>query len=46
MTPSFDLLVALAEIAGVFIGFGALIVLSGRTEDEQPEFGMVWQVRW
>jgi len=44
VNPSFDLLVALAEIAGVFVGFGALIVFSGRAEEDAPELGMVRQV--
>ena len=44
MGASFDLLSSLAEIAGVFVGFGALIVLSGRADDNVPELGMVRQV--
>jgi hypothetical protein len=32
------------RIAGVFVGFGALIVLSGRADDDAPELGMVRQV--
>ena len=41
---NFDLLSSLAEIAGIFIGFGALIVLSGRDEEDPAEMGMVRQV--
>lgn len=44
MNPSFDLLVSLAEIAGVFVGFGALIVLSQQVEEGSPERHMVRQV--
>ena len=41
---SFDLLLALAEIAGVFIGFGALIVLTGRRDRAEAELIRVKQV--
>ncbi len=44
MNHNFDLLSSLAEIAGVFIGFGALIVLSGKADDDAPELGMMRQV--
>ena len=44
MNPTFDLLVSLAEIAGVFVGFGALIVLSQQVEEGSPEQHMVRQV--
>lgn len=44
MSPQFDLLSSLAQIAGVFIGFGALIVLSGSPEEDAPELGMLRQV--
>jgi hypothetical protein len=44
VTESFDLLSSLAEIAGIFIGFGALIVLSGEKDEDPVEMGMVRQV--
>ncbi len=44
MNPTFDLLVSLAEIGGVFVGFGALIVLSQQVEEGSPEQHMVRQV--
>jgi hypothetical protein len=36
-----DLFVALAEIAGVFIGFGALISLTRRSEAEAAQLGQI-----
>lgn len=44
MTESFDLMSSLAQIAGIFIGFGALIVLSGEKDEDPVEMGMVRQV--
>jgi hypothetical protein len=44
VNTNFDLLSSLAEIAGVFIGFGALIILSGKGDDDAPEAAMVRQV--
>jgi len=44
LNPSFDLLVSLAEIAGIFVGFGALIVLSHQGDERVPEQQMVRQV--
>ena len=44
MTESFDLLTSLAEIAGIFIGFGALIVLSSAKDEDRAEMSMVRQV--
>ncbi len=41
MSPSFDLLAALAAIAGIFVGFGALVVLSDDSDTTIPESHMV-----
>lgn len=44
MSESFDLLSSLAQIAGVFIGFGALIVLSSGNDEDPTELSLVRQV--
>jgi hypothetical protein len=36
-----DLLIAVAEIAGVFVGFGALISLTRRNEIEAAQLGLI-----
>ena len=41
MIQDADLFVALAEIAGVFVGFGALISFTRRSEIDSLELGLV-----
>jgi len=41
MVQGFDLFVAIAEIAGVFVGFGALIGVTRRTEIEMSQLGRI-----
>jgi hypothetical protein len=41
LSPTFDLLAALAAIAGIFVGFGALVVLSDDSDATTPELHMV-----
>ena len=40
----FEIYVALAGIAGVFVGFGALVVLSDHDDDDVSEMHMVRSV--
>lgn len=39
--PIFTVLVAIAEIAGVFVGFGALISVTRRTRSEAAQIGRI-----
>lgn len=41
MAQDVDLFVAIAEIAGVFVGFGALISVTRRTEIEASQLGLI-----
>jgi hypothetical protein len=41
LTQDFDLFVAIAEIAGVFVGFGALISVTRRNEIEVSQLGQL-----
>lgn len=41
LVDSFDLFVSLAEISGIFVGFGALIGIGRRSEIERTELGAV-----
>lgn len=41
MAQDVDVLVAIAEIAGVFVGFGALISVTRRTEIEASQLGQI-----
>ena len=41
MTEDAGLYVAIAEIAGVFVGFGALISITGREEIRPPQLGQL-----
>ena len=41
MVRSIDLFIAIAEIAGVFVGFGALISVTRRTEVEVSQLGRI-----
>jgi len=41
MSPVVDLLASLAAIAGIFVGFGALVVLSKDSDSTVPELHMV-----
>ncbi|MFW6069354.1 MAG: hypothetical protein ACOC9E_07205 [Chloroflexota bacterium] len=44
MTPSIELFVSMAEIAGVFVGFGALISVTGRSEAAAEQLGQIQAV--
>ena len=41
MAQDVDLLIAMAEIAGIFVGFGALISVTRRSEIEASQFGLI-----
>lgn len=41
MTPAIDLFVSMAEIAGVFVGFGALISVTRRSEIDTEQLGHI-----
>lgn len=41
MTPGIELFVSMAEIAGVFVGFGALISVTRRSEIEAEQLGHI-----
>ena len=41
MTPAIELFVSMAEIAGVFVGFGALISVTRRAEIEAEQLGYI-----
>jgi hypothetical protein len=41
MTQELDLYVTMAEIAGVFVGFGALISVTSKREIDAPQLGRV-----
>lgn len=41
MTPGIELFVTMAEIAGIFVGFGALISVTGRAEIGDEQLGHI-----